>query len=137
MKQDWEKVDFEGKFEFSLPAGLSEVREQGIDSSVARWEGEGITVRIDYGVFSDPLTSYGGRPNFRLSDAEIGDRAARIVSFDQSDGKHLVAAHFHGFAKERRTARDKLTIVVETEPSVKREVASRIIRSVRFQGATK
>lgn len=136
MEQNWKKANFEGEFEFSLPAAMSEAKEQGIDSNVARWEGEGITVRVDYGMFSDPLTSYVGRPNYHLSNEEISKRAARVVSFDQDDGRHLLAAHFHSLAKGKTADRANLTIVVETEPSVGREVASRIIRSMRFQGET-
>ena len=136
MEQSWKKANFEGEFEFSLPAALSETKEQGIDSSVTRWEGEGITIRVDYGMFSDPLTSYVKRPNYHLSNEEIGNRAARVVSFNQDDGRHLVAAHFHDLAEGKSANRGKLTVVVETEPSVGREVASRIVRSIRFQGGT-
>jgi hypothetical protein len=136
LEQDWKEIDFGGKLQFSLPAGLAETKEQGIDSRVGRWEGEGITVRVDYGIFSDPLTSYAERPNYRLAAEKIDNRTARVVSFDLNDGKDFIAAHFGGFTEEETGERSALTIVVETEPGVGSEVASQIIRSVRFKGET-
>ena len=136
MEQTWKEVNMEGQFEFSLPANLSEAREQGIDSNVARWEGEGITVRVDYGMFSDPLTSYAGRPNYHISSETINGHAARVVGFDEGDGKRLVAAHFHDIAEGRNAKQERLTIVVETDRKVRSEVPDRIIRSIRFQGET-
>jgi hypothetical protein len=136
MEKNWKEVNFEGKFKFSLPTSLSEADEQGIDSSVALWEGKGITVQVDYGLFSDPLTSYADRPNYNLSNEDISGHAARIVWFDQNDGSHLVAAHIHDLVERGHANARKLTIVVETSQEVGSEIAEKIIRSIRFQGET-
>jgi hypothetical protein len=136
MGKNWKEVNFKGKFKFSLPTSLSEADEQGIDSSVALWEGKGITVRVDYGLFSDPLTSYVDRPNYNLSNEDIGGHAARIVWFDQNDGSHFVAAHFHDLAERRGVNLRNLTIVVETSQEVGSEIPEKIIRSIQFQGGT-
>ncbi len=137
MEKNWEEVNFKGKFKVSLPTSLSEVDEQGIDSDIAQWEGEGITVRVDYGLFSDPLTSYADRLNNNLSNEYIGGYAVRIVRFDQNDGSHFAAAHFHNLQKSRSAKLKKLTVVVETTQEVGSEISTKIIKSIQFKGETR
>ena len=136
MEKNWKDILFKGKFKFSVPASLLEAEEQGIDSSVALWEGKGIKVRVDYGLFSDPLTSYVNQPNYILSNEDIGGNPARIVWFDQNDGSHFVAAHFHDLEERRWTDLRKLTIVVETSKKVGSKISEKILRSIQFQGET-
>ncbi|MDQ3829874.1 MAG: hypothetical protein M3361_11340, partial [Candidatus Tectomicrobia bacterium] len=100
-----------------IPAGLSEGREQGIDSSIATWKGEGISILIDQGMFSDPLTSYEGRADYRFDHETIDGRPARIVSFTESNGTRVFAAHFPSFRTDARL-KEGLTVIIRSDPAV-------------------
>jgi hypothetical protein len=132
MPKNWKEVNFEDEFTFSVPVGVSEVDAQGIDSSIGVWKGEDVTIRVDYGLFSDPLTSYSGRPNYEHLAEEIDGRAASIIGFDQSDGNRFVAVHFYDLAERGHAKLRKLTMVVEASQKVGRELSLEIIRSIRF-----
>lgn len=134
MLDNWKQVNFEGIFTFSLPAALSEVPMQSIDSNTASWAGEGITVRIDFGLFSDPLTSFTGHPGYNVSNEKIGSHTARIIRFDREDKGHFVAAHFHDLTEGRDAPPKKLTIVIETSQETEVAIAEKIIRSIKFKG---
>ena len=124
-------VEFGGTFTFSVPTDVVEVETQGIDSDVAHWEGGGITVRVDSGLFSDSLTSYADHPNMAYED--IGGRAARFVSFDRDDGTRFAAAHFHAVTENEQVGRVTITVVVETDREVESGTGEEIIRSIEFR----
>jgi hypothetical protein len=128
---DWKEVGFAGTFRFSVPADVVEITAHGIDSDVAHWEGGGITVRVDSGLFSDPLTSYANHPG-TLDDVICG-RPARLVSFDRDDGSRFAAAHFLEKTGEP-AGRGTITVVVETDRGVEPEVGAEILRSIEFKG---
>jgi len=136
MEKNWKEVNFKGILKFCLPASLLESDARGIDSTVAFWKEKSITVQLDYGFFSDPLTSYIDRPNYSFSNEYIGGRAARIVWFDQNDGSHFVAAYFHDLTERRCVNLRHLTIVVETSQEVESGIPEKIIRSLQFKGET-
>lgn len=127
-------VDIGSKLRISLPAGLVQVEEHGIDSDIYRWTGEGIEVQIDHGLFSDPLTSYAGRSDYELNVEAIDGHLARIISFHQVDGSLFVAAHFHDLARRRHADLKKLTVVIQTNLNDGDEISKTIIRSIKFQG---
>lgn len=124
---EWKEVGFAGTFRFSVPADVVEVTAHGIDSDVAHWEGGGITVRVDSGLFSDPLTSYANHPGM------LGGRPARLVSFDRDDGSRFAAAHFLEKTGESAGG-GTITVVVETDRGVEPEVGAEILRSIEFKG---
>lgn len=134
METSIEAVDVDGKFRISLPVGMAEVDEHGIDSDVYHWVGESIEVRIDHGLFSDPLTSYAGYPDYELTTEAIDGHLARIISFHQYDGSLIVAAHFHDLARRRHADLKKLTVVIQSSLNDGDEISKTIVRSIKFQG---
>lgn len=136
MDKDWKEVDFEGKFKFSVPVSVSAAEEQGIDSSIGLWKGKGIMVRVDYGLYSDPLTSYTDRANYSVRDDEIDGQAARMILFDDIDGRHFVAGHFGELPVGSGSKPRRLTVVVEASQEVGKVIPIKIIESIRFTGGT-
>ena len=110
------------------PVPLTQSDAVGIDSGAGTWEGDDVGVTIDQGPLADPLTSYEGRADARVSETTIGGRPARVVSFRLEDGRYLAAAHFEGQGAEG----GGLTISVVGAQPVGEEVPLLMVESVEF-----
>ena len=93
-----------------------------------------MTVYVDYGLFSDPLSKYANRSRYNLNYEEIDGQKAKTVVFDHEDGSHFVAVHFQELVERRYGKINKLTLIVEASVEVGREIPQQIIRSIRFLG---
>ena len=112
-----------GIFSVELPAVLVKREGSAIDSPAVGFEGGGLSVDVDQGPFSDPLTSYVGRPDYREEAAEIAGVAARLVFFrTPADATYTVAAHLPG--------PNGLTVVVSAAETIPERVARDIVKSV-------
>jgi hypothetical protein len=127
---DWIKIKVNDKFAFWIPPGLAAVRVRGVDSHVQRWETEKIVVHFDFGRFSDPLTLYSRKKSHVVTAEQISGRSATIVSFERDDGWQFTAIHFPDLGKDTSGQVVKLTLVVETDPKVSKEVPLKIVKSV-------
>lgn len=116
---------------FSSPVEVTPTGGTGADTAFAEWQGDGLVVRADYGLFVDPLTGHRSRAGTQLSEETIDGRAARVLAADQPDGSRFTAAHFPDLSgPDGRSA--KLTFVVITSGQRTAEEALEIIRSLRF-----
>jgi hypothetical protein len=88
----WQRIDA-GPFSFQAPADMTRTSLRGIDSYVAGYENERCRLSFDYGVYSDPLRSYGDKPEFEEQMTEIDGRPARIITY-------VEPAPFYGFPFE-------------------------------------
>jgi len=132
VMSEWEQVTLNGELTLTVPTAVSRGPEQGVDTKVATWSGAGINILVDQGPFVDPLVSYRDRVAYQSLQETIGGRVARIVSFVEGDGTRIVAAHFSG---SEAGSRDRLTVVIRSDPAVlTEEVVFKIIRSLRFGG---
>lgn len=128
------EVTLDQGIKLTVPEGLAPKASQGVDSRVSTLRGRGISLLIDHGPFADTLMSYAGRSGYRSTEEVIDGRPARIVSFDESDGTRVVAAHFDG-AKTGQNPQERLTTVINLDPKiVGEEAALSIIRSTKFGG---
>jgi hypothetical protein len=128
---DWKEVAVNG-FRLRSPVDLREADAKGIDSNATALEGRNLSVVIDAGPFSDPLTSYGDRRGASASEETIGGRTARVVSFPLDDGSQFAAAHFELDGEARAGAPRKLTISVTGREDLGGEVPLKIVRSLEF-----
>lgn len=124
---DWEEATL-GPIRLRTPVHLSKSGAVGIDSRAGGWEGKDVDVTIDQGPLADPLTSYEGRPDARVSETTIDGRPARVVSFRLEDGRYLAAAHLEGQGADGIG----LTISVVGAEPVGEEVPLLIVESVEF-----
>jgi hypothetical protein len=129
--QQWSDVRVGDMFTFSAPAGLEPTSARGMDTDFGEWRGGDLLVRIDAGLFVDPLASYGSKPNVRAFDEAIDGQRARLVTFDQPDGSRFTAAHFPD-VPNAAGGRKKLTFVVISSGERSADDAMRIVRSIRF-----
>jgi hypothetical protein len=132
MNPEWKQVEFGGFMTLSVPEDASKSDVQGIDSEVAEWKSEMLTIRIDHGLYADRLTSHRNRPGYVEHDEELA-APGRFVEFDGPDGSRYVAANFDMRAIGRGPA--TVTVSVETSDPTHVETARRVIRSIRFPDA--
>ena len=129
-RQEWREVQVGETLTFLAPAGMEPTSARGVDTSFGEWRGHDLIVRVDSGLFVDPLTRYGSQPNVRAWDESIDGRLARIVTFDQADGSRFTAAHFAGL-QDPAGRPSKLTLVVISGDQTADE-AMQVVRSIRF-----
>jgi hypothetical protein len=114
---------------FSSPVPLTAKSGQGIDTIAGEWQGEDVEVRVDSGLFVDPLTRYRGRSNYQETVSSIDGQSARVVAFDDADRSRFTAAHFADIGSTPK----KLTVVVISRGTKSDELGRRIIESIRFR----
>jgi hypothetical protein len=120
MAGEWQTVRA-GGVELDAPEEVAEGSDQGVEGPVATLAGPGIRLTIDSSPFADPLTRYGSEAEYRLDREDIGGEPAEVVSFRAEDGTNVVAARLPG----------RLTAVAHTDSDADRDVALRMLRSIR------
>jgi hypothetical protein len=93
--------------------------------------GDGFTILVDEGPFSDPVTRYADRPAYEASTESINGHPARIVYFEDEEGvRHLLARlETVGDAGVRRG----ITIVIHVLPGRDFTIARKVLESASFQ----
>jgi hypothetical protein len=130
---DWIEIEVHDRFSFQLPSNLKEVDIKGIDSFVRRWESQDLIVHFDYGLYSDPLTTYTKKKLYKATLDNIDGHLTSIISFQKEDGWYFMAVHFHDLGRDRWGRIVKLTFIVENSQDAKREVPLRIVKSISFR----
>jgi hypothetical protein len=125
----WKSVSAGGP-RLRLPADMAAAAEQPLDSPAAAFEGNDVSVLVDQGPFSDPLTGYANRKEHRESTELIDGRPARVVSFVDDCGMTVVGAHFPDSPGEV-----PVTIIARAHSAAGRTVAEQIVREVTFDPA--
>jgi hypothetical protein len=118
-------------FHLSLPPGWEFRRLQGTDSSVGEITGDGVTLGLDYGWYSDPLSAenYPGQAeSYVIID---GQRAKITVPNVVGDG--IVGVHFPDLGSTGGS-KIRLTILGSQLTASQQSTALAIFRSIRFTG---
>ena len=84
-QKDWQTVNINGEFTFEIPSDMKEVKVQGIDSFVKKYENAAMTVSLNYGAFSDPL-EYASMPGYGEEWVKIDGKEAKMVQFPSPGG---------------------------------------------------
>ena len=74
----WKEV-YAGGFYVSLPPSWKYIKEQGIDSNVGKFKGDGAELSFDFGWYSSPLDSY-FEPEYAITSENISGYDAKIVT---------------------------------------------------------
>jgi hypothetical protein len=129
---DWKHVTVGNRFRLRSPVDLTVADAAGVDSNATALEGRNISVVIDEGPFSDPLTSYGNRQGVQSSEEPIDGHPARVVSFPLDDGSQFAAAHFDLSGGAGPDHPRKLTISVTGRDDAAGDVPLKVVRSLEF-----
>lgn len=128
---DWQRADA-GPFSVMLPPSWTYQPEQGIDSLVGSFSGDGVSLSFDYGWYSNSLP-YDDDPAYEVHQESIDGRAAKVVAARGPAGTTGVyiplavkpAAGENGMATRLRISGMDLT-------AAQQHTVMQILRSVRF-----
>lgn len=121
-----------GKLRLQIPEAAMQGDDQGVDSKAAIWKVGGMTVVIDEGPFSDPLTGYGDRPGFQEWWVERPVRPFRCVTFENPDGTKAVAVRVEGSSGAGAGERPSqpTTVVIHLDQGHDLDDALRVVDSI-------
>lgn len=131
-EQGWTTVVVGDVLEFTAPAALERTTAEGADTAFSEWRGDGLTVRVDYGLFVDPLRSSRRQAGAEVVEETIDGIPATRLSYTQPDGMRFTAVHFPDLSTIGG-GRNKLTMVVLSPSSRPGDDAQRIVTSVKFR----
>ena len=114
-----------GAFSLYAPQGWKFQKEQGIDSYVGKFTGDGVLLDFDYGAYSSPLDE-ATTSKYYITYEQIAGRKAKVVA-PRSPGRGLTAAYF-----EKATGRDKLCIWAQDVTKQQQALVLKILRTIRF-----
>jgi hypothetical protein len=127
----WHEYAFGRVLTFRSPVRLARTNERGIDSNVGVWEGEGVRVLVDHGLFSDPLTHHADRAGHTVLEESVAGVRARVASYPRAEGGQAAAVHFAHLGGGAGRRRVRLTMTVEAD-ALDGETLLEVVRSIRF-----
>jgi hypothetical protein len=127
----WHSVDT-GPFSVLLPPGWTYEPDQGIDSFIGTFAGDGMRLRFDYGWYSNSLP-HDNDPAYHVHFETVAGRDAKIAYPNSGNGE--TGIYFPGVTGGPPFAPDMLTrhnIIGQNLTPAQRDVALQIFRSIRF-----
>lgn len=122
---NWPQIDA-NTFTLSLPQGWKFNKLQGIDSYVGEFEGNGMKLSFDYGIYSNPLADEND-PEYNVTYENIDGQKGKIV-MAKKPGQGTSGVYFERLVKD-----NKLNLYGENLTIPQKELALEIIRSIKFQ----
>jgi hypothetical protein len=131
VPEGWSRVEVAGEFSLALPPKLKAVPTAGADSLVHRFRGEGLTISIDYGRYSNPLTNLSGNDLVR-NVVRVDGRSAELVTLEETDESAglVYTAALH--VPEVGRPRVKFTLVAQAASEEARDRGVLVAMSLRF-----
>jgi hypothetical protein len=126
LPADWHKVDA-GPFSVLAPSGWVFHQLEGVDSFVGEFVGDGITLKFDFGGYSNPLKEE-KKPAYVVVHKSIGGFRAKVVS-PRTPGHGITGVYFRDVA--HATA---LCLWGKDLTSTQQELALKIFETIRFGG---
>jgi hypothetical protein len=128
---EWHAYEFGEVLTFRSPVRLARTGARGIDSNVGVWEGGGVRVLIDHGLFSDPLTGHQGRAGHEVREESIDGAPARVVSYPTAGRGRGAGAHFMDLGGRAGGRAIRLTMTIESD-TLDAGTLLEMVRSIRF-----
>ena len=122
----WHKVDA-GPFSILAPSGWEFHQLVGVDSYVGEFVGDGLTLRFDFGGYSNPLKEE-KKPAYVVVHKSIGGFRAKVVS-PRTPGHGITGAYFRNVGLS-----NALCLFGQDLTSTQQELALKIFEAIRFGG---
>ena len=122
----WHKVDA-GPFSFFAPSGWEFRQLMGVDSYVGEFVGDGLTLRFDFGRYSNPLKEE-KKPAYVVVHKSIAGFRAKIVS-PTTPGHGITGLYFRNVGLS-----NALCLFGQDLTSTQQELALKIFETIRFRG---
>jgi hypothetical protein len=131
----WIKVEA-GAFSIYAPPGWELHKQEGIDSYVGEFAGNGVVLRFDFGEYSNSLGEF-REPTYVIAQEFIGGYKAKIVS-PRTPGHGVTGIYFprvtdsssHSVLGQRP---DSLCMNGQDLTDTRQELALKIFRTIRFK----
>ena len=134
VPKEWKKIDLTS-FSFYAPPDLRDQKVRGIDSSVWEFRNRTMTLRLDYGMYSDSLESYSNQADYQIEWVRIDEKPAKIVTLRLNAGvgrdkgrTYAAAVYFPGASGET-----KLSFLACCIDAATRDSAKKVFLSIRFK----
>jgi hypothetical protein len=122
----WQKVDA-GPFSILAPSGWEFHQLAGVDSYVGEFVGHGLTLRFDFGGYSNPLKEE-KKPAYLVVHKSIGGFRAKVVS-PRTAGHGITGVYFRNVGLS-----DALCLFGQDLTSTQQELALKIFETIQFGG---
>jgi hypothetical protein len=122
----WHKVDA-GPFSILAPSGWEFHQLAGVDSFVGQFVGDGLTLRFDFGGYSNPLKEE-KKPAYVVVHKSIGGFRAKVVS-PRTPGRGITGVYFRNVGLS-----NALCLFGQDLTSTQQELALKIFETIRFGG---
>lgn len=122
----WHKVDA-GPFSIFGPSGWEFHQLEGVDSFVGEFVGDGLTLKFDFGGYSNPLKKE-KKPTYVVVHKSIGAFRAKVVS-PRMPGHGITGVYFRDVGDS-----NALTLWGNDLTSSQQELALKIFETIRFGG---
>jgi hypothetical protein len=122
----WRKVDA-GPFSILAPSGWEFHQLAGVDSYVGEFVGDGLTLRFDFGGYSNPLKEE-KKPAYDVVHKSIGGFRAKVVS-PRTPSLGITGVYFRNVGLS-----NALCLFGQDLTSTQQELALKIFETIRFGG---
>lgn len=122
----WLKLDA-GPFSIFAPSGWEFHQLEGVDSFVGEFVGDGLTLKFDFGGYSNPLKKE-KKPAYVVVHKSIGGFRAKVVS-PRTPGHGITGVYFRHVGDS-----NALTLWGKDLTSKQQELALKIFETLRFGG---
>ena len=128
----WQKLEA-GAFSLYGPPGWEFRKQQGIDSYVGEFAGDGEVLGFDFGRYSNSLSD-AQEPSYVVAYEIIHGTKAKIVS-PKIPGQGITGIYFPSVPTTENG--NKLCLVGHDLTAAQQEIALRMFQTIRFNGAGK
>ena len=138
VPENWVELTAGEVLTLQAPPGSRFVPGRGTDSFIGRVEGPGFRLEMDYGVYSDPLTSGGSFVTVDSADTRIDGKAARTVFATSRDPvageRHFYGLHVMSVAPSA-LGPIRLTVTATSHQRKLLDIVDRIVHTIRFKSS--
>jgi len=143
VPEGWRVESFWKVFDFHVPPDFFVVTRAFEDAIGVLYEGAGLRLQINHGIYSSPLSRFASTPEFDLKSTTIGGKSCELATmkppgaeFELDPGyEYAVLVRFPKMGREPLIVggREKaIDIVANCKTKADTEIALQIIRSIRF-----
>ena len=136
---NWTKINV-CHFSFFAPPDMKDLATRGVDSCVARFANQDITVYLDYGQYGGPHRQGNSDLEFKEQSLSIDGKKAQLVTYidasHSNSGLYYNASLYVIVKESELDGRPKpisLMMSIRGERQKDRETALTIFRTIRFQ----
>lgn len=134
----WKRVT-SCEFSFLLPATTREETTHPVDSCLANFQYKDLSISLDYGLYSSPLSEQDWMRNYQTTSITINGRKASLITYEDAMNpksiQNITKVHvITSKATPPFLGNVSLLMVISTKSSKDHEIIKKIYESLTFRG---